>query len=361
MLRTTTPETCSHRGSIPGFAPALLFAEAVLRYKACGTAERAPLRRLGEAPYDGLPARSTAFADRPACIVSCRRGPGVPTPAEVTNQLSTYGLTTMSANQFHQRGTAGFCRGASLDWIRRVLNQTGRLAYNYDRNTTSGARRQAIMQSIQDRYDPATKTQQASLRRIGSAIDTETKAIDELAVKLRGMSRDTDQYDTLRKDWASRMETQDRRTANYAQLVHSANTQGIVPYWASLSKEFDQAVQSAKPGSKKSFASIRAIDGRPATTITGDPSLVSAINSTVDLMSDGTCLLWTFESRGSAAHAIAIHQETSAQRYLFDPNYGVFVATGPEAMVKIKKAVLYLYKIVYPGNDKYEFTLFSRT
>jgi hypothetical protein len=266
----------------------------------------------------------------------------------------------MSANRFHQRGTAGFCRGASLDWIRRVLNKHGHLAYDYDRSTPKGARRQAIMQSIQDRYDPATKTQQESLKRIGSALDTEKASIDGLADRLRGMTSGTEQYERLREDWAERMTKQDLRTQHYAQLVNSANTQGIVPYWTSLSKEFDQAVQSARPGSKKSFAAIRAIDGRPATSITDDASLVSAINSTVDLMSDGTCMLWTFESRASAAHAIAIHQETSAQRYLFDPNYGVFVATGPDAVAKVKKGILYLYKIVYPGNDKYEFTLFSR-
>ena len=174
----------------------------------------------------------------------------MPTTKEIKDAMAGAGLQEVQKNKFTQlNADEGFCRGACMDWMRRVLQ--GRLAYEYERTGGKGARREARMRDIH-----------ATLmgRVIAAAAETESD-INARAARLRARVNEINELDGQAWQDAAAAYQLDQSALNQDTRAYSAMSDKgpMASGCAKLSGELD--ARRGKPGAQRTFAKMTPATG----------------------------------------------------------------------------------------------------
>lgn len=270
----------------------------------------------------------------------------MPTVKDIREALQGVGLQEIEKNQFTQlNADEGFCRGACMDWMRRVLQ--GRTAYEYQRtDNAKGEKREARMREIH-----AT----VMGRVIPAAAEIESD-FDNRAARLRARVDDINKLDGSAQQDAITRYTADQAAFNRELRAYNAlSDKGpMASGWSKLSRELD-ALRN-KPAAGRMFSNLEPTAASAPQRL-GTPDKVKQTIRTIirELAAPSACM-FTFKSPSEIGHSVSVvrSQKNSA---LFDPSFGMFGGHGVDPVIK---GCDYLLNDVYPGMQSLEFIVFVK-
>jgi hypothetical protein len=245
----------------------------------------------------------------------------------------------------------GFCRGACLDWVRRVLQ--GRLAYGYERTgNEKGGKREARMREIQatltGRVIPELKAMEAELEQESAALAARVPAIN--AMEGDAQQAAIDRY------------TADQTQLNAAKRAYGdrADMGSVAASWPRVAGQLDaRAAQARGKGGttpKRSFTNLTPVAGSDKQSLQTSARLVAAIGKVMREMAPSTAAVFVFKPASEVGHVIGVFRTTRSTA-IFDPAYGMYGGVDVEPAIS---GVAYLIETVYPGSNSLEFTVFER-
>jgi hypothetical protein len=269
----------------------------------------------------------------------------VPTVREIKEALAGAGLQEIEKNKFTQlNADEGFCRGACMDWMRRVLQ--GRLAYDYERTVGKGVRREARMRDIHatvmGRVIAAAQEIESDLETRAGSLRARVNEINKLEGKA---------WEDAAEAYQAEQATfnQERRAYN-AMSEHGPMTAG----WSKMSRELD-ALRS-KPGAKRTFSNITPASGSAPKNLGTSGRVQETIGKVVRELAPGSASMFTFKSPTEIGHSVSVVRSQNSSA-LFDPSYGMFAGAGVDPVVR---GCEYLLNGVYPGMQSLEFIMFVK-
>jgi hypothetical protein len=292
-------------------------------------------------------------------------GPAISPSSSVIDALRAIpGVSSLS--NFSQIGyrpprfTSGVCRGACLDWIRRVLNATPEeMSRKQIYNTEKRERRLATMADTHATIMNASHERTRLYEADKASLNTRIKEHQE-AVNAYNQLPDASEAEESRL--ASDLQTLQHEKA---RLTDISNQGAMEVIWSSFAADWKKNQrQLRQKDRRRTFDKIKIVSDQPKTDIADIGASIDRIMALEFFAPSGQagCMLFAFEYSEEAndAHAIAIHRLNTGAFQFFDPNYGVY-STGHSTV--LKECLNYLIGRVYPSQGKvpkaYTVTIFS--
>jgi len=267
------------------------------------------------------------------------------------HQVSLVGKAA-PAIQGHISG--GFCAGASVDWLRCVL-QGGTPDHRPDVDVASVAHlsqlptqrekfRADYNAKVQALQDESVRTGRQKLTAI------QQRAEQLLAAKLKTAGVTQADYDQFQKDLEAAVQKQEKALEEEKRVnkgkFEAALAQDAVfeRFWMYFGKLVDEKL-AAKLGAQK-YSNLAVVGASQPTSYqpNGVVAFIDTILNDKRLTAGNGALVGTYPPSEVGGHAIAIRRLNSGDYHLFDPNLGVF-EFQPE---NVRWAFAFLFLKGYP-------------
>jgi len=267
------------------------------------------------------------------------------------HQLSLVGKAA-PAIQGHISG--GFCAGASVDWLRCVL-QGGAPDHRPDVDMASVAYLSQVpkqREKFRADYNAKVQALQDESVRTGrqklTAVQQHAQQL--LAAKLKTAGVTQAEYDQFQTDLAAAVERQERaleeeKRANKGKFESALAEDAVfVRFWTYFGKLVDEKL-AAKLGAQK-YSNLAVVGASQPTSYqpNGVVAFIDTILNDKRLTAGNGTLIGIYPPSEVGGHAIAIRRLNSGDYHLFDPNFGVF-EYKPE---NVRWAFAFLFLKGYP-------------
>jgi hypothetical protein len=295
-------------------------------------------------------------------------------PKVVTDEKNPAMAWKMPA-QTHALVKGGFCHGASLDWLRKVIQREDAARYTITHRKWSRVSRMADTH-VQEKDARAAAKTAISTRadaEIAAATDARTEALEQakrlliewaegngctVTVDATGTIRSVlpptteiaamigakfAEYDEMKKQ--ARARASERFAASEAPIKawnQSTPGQQVGILWSDIARQL-----GTDAGKKRKFTGIVPAAGSPSNAYADLRTfLIEAASAPAFIPGRG--MLISFDFVPEPGHTIAAHRESADNYVLFDPNLGVFRCKSLEKFV-IALVVLIEEGYLVPG------------
>jgi hypothetical protein len=297
----------------------------------------------------------------------------------------------------HTKIVGGFCNGASLDWLRKVLQRGDDAGRNESFTHLKASRVMRMAQTqvnlnekLQAARDPKVAQERAKASRLSDeaksgvssanqAYELALEAVRSWVIQNHGSWKDLPdgRFSAAPHPEAS-AEVQAMFNAKWEQLAqaigqqHTAITRhnelmgqagklrdaanALVDQWNTKSAyerramAWDDLVKTigTDQGKRRPFRNICPVASNPpATAASFRDFLISALSTPA--FSPGRGMQIKIALEPGPGHAVALHREVGGAVYLFDPNLGVYKFTDPEYVVMTLSVLI---ELGYAGPEK---------
>jgi len=268
------------------------------------------------------------------------------------------------AEDLRKKVSGGMCKGVAMDWIRRALlsyQDTGKMSPNRAAFGTPTGNRQAEKEAIRDRRH-ATAFLNLSMDVVNRFQDEHCAG--ENAKRKRDKEAEEDQaLVDVKKMSSGQLGGKDPQQfydgriqeirKKYADLAKAPDKPIMENYWEEYARKMDthladdRRTQGKHGSSERGFSRLTLVTASDFKVVNGVNLFVTQLLNNGAFATNHAALVNFAPMDDSAGHAIAILRLNSGDYLLFDPNYGTFKLSQENT----RKAVVYLFLIVYPHSD----------
>jgi hypothetical protein len=249
----------------------------------------------------------------------------------------------------------GFCAGASVDWLRCVL-QGGAAGHSPDVNLAGVAYLSQVPQQREKflaDYKSKVKALEAESIRSGrenmSALQERAEKLLDAKLKTAGVTQA--QYDQFAADLQKALTAREKALQEEERLkkgkFEAALSKDVVfeRFWTHFGKFVDDKL-SQRLGPQK-YSNLTVVGASKPTSYqpNGVVAFIDAIMNDKRLTAGNGALIGIYPPTEAGGHAIAIRKLNSGEYHLFDPNFGVF-EFKPE---NVRWAFVFLFLKAYPA------------
>ena len=276
----------------------------------------------------------------------------MPTQGEIRAAMESAGLKEIEGNHFTQlNADEGFCKGACLDWVRRVLQ--GRVVFGYERTgNAKGQKREAQMREV---HAILSGRVFAEVTAMDAEMEQRTHDLAARGRAIPGMTGAAqDEAYAAYEDDAAQLNADLRAYGERAAMGP------LAAGWSRVSQQLDARAAATRQKSPstmaRSFANITPTSGSADKDLGTPDRVLAAIGKVVRELASGSASMFMFKPASHVGHAIGIARAQLITA-LFDPSYGMYFGPTVEPALK---GFTYLLNTVYPGSSHLEFTVFVK-
>jgi hypothetical protein len=251
----------------------------------------------------------------------------------------------------------GFCRGACMDWIRRIV-QGGHQSYGDARKQTQTLRMGRIQLAVEKPdliADSPVKTVMSWLNGKAAWLDSKGPDKDKPETQVptsvwEVLKRMTEKLPDPNSRKLTRAQCED--IYNIATTLSAGQKTTLNQgheLWKNVAPVMDQAMNEerkkwneegqskyGKAQSSRPFSNLEVLATAPRVQYKSGADAIDQLLAVEEFQSTNTCLLAGFgmtdPKSKEGGHAVAVHRQNTGSFLLFDPKYGVYKYTSVDGL-----------------------------